>query len=311
MDRVITRYIGAERGPMLIIIGAMHGNEPAGVKAIDLMGKMLEVEPITNPDFEYKGMVLGLIGNLEAYQLGQRFVNRDLNRTWTTDNIEMIRNTPIDQLHHEKREIKDILLTIEEEIEFYQPEKIVVLDLHTTSSYGGIFSLATDDPESLRIAVELEAPVVTGMLSGIKGTSLHFFNTESLGVDTTAVVFESGQHQEPLSVNRAIAAITNCMKIIGSIEPGVVENQHNHLLKTYSADLPSVTRLVVSHSLKPQDGFKMQPDYRNFQEVREGELLATDASGDIVSPVNGRILMPLYQQLGEDGFFIVEDVEGY
>lgn len=296
---------------MLIVIGAMHGNEPAGVKAIDLMGKMLEVEPITNPDFEYKGMVLGLIGNLEAYQLGQRFVNRDLNRTWTTDNIEMIRNTPIDQLHHEKREIKDILLTIEEEIDFYQPEKIIVLDLHTTSSYGGIFSLATDDPESLRIAVELEAPVVTGMLSGIKGTSLHFFNTESLGVDTTAVVFESGQHQEPLSVNRAIAAITNCMKIIGSIEPGVVENQHNHLLQTYSADLPSVTRLVASHPLRPQDGFKMEPDYKNFQRVVKGELLATDHAGAIHSPADGRILMPLYQQLGEDGFFIVEDVEGY
>jgi succinylglutamate desuccinylase len=296
---------------MLIIIGAMHGNEPAGVKAVDLMGKMLEVEPITNPDFLYRGMVLGLIGNLEAYQLGQRFINRDLNRTWTAENIEMIRNTPIDQLRHEKREIKDILLTIEEEIEFYQPDKIVVLDLHTTSSYGGIFSLATDDPESLRIAVELEAPVVTGMLTGIKGTSLHFFNTESLGVETTPVVFESGQHDEPLSVNRAIAAITNCMKIIGSIEPGVVENQHNHLLETYSADLPSVTRLVASHPLKPQDGFKMQPNYQNFQVVRAGELLATDASGDIISPADGRILMPLYQEQGEDGFFIVEEVEEY
>lgn len=310
MERVVTKYYGQERGPMLILIGAMHGNEPAGLKAIDLMGKMLEVEPITNPDFNYKGMMIGLVGNLKALRLGQRFIHRDLNRCWTKENIDLIRNTPIDQLSDERKEIKEILALIDDEIDHYQPDRIVVLDLHTTSSFGGIFSLATDDPESLRIAVELEVPVVTGMLKGIKGTSLHFFNSENMGIDTTAVVFESGQHQEPLSVNRAIAAITNCMKIIGSIDPGVVENQHAHLLRTYSRNLPEVTRLVMSHPLRPQDGFEMQPDYNNFQVVKEGELLALDHSGPIHAPADGRILMPLYQKQGEDGFFLVEEV-GY
>lgn len=308
MDRVIAKYYGRKRGPMLILLGAMHGNEPAGVKAIDLMGKMLEVEPITNPEFVYQGMMLGIVGNLKAMRQGQRFVDRDLNRTLTADNVDLIKDTPLSELANEKREIKEILTLIQEEIDLYKPDKVVVLDLHTTSSYGGIFSIATDDPESLRIAIELRAPVVTGMLKGIRGTTLHFFNSENLGVPTTTIVFESGQHHEPLSINRAVAAITNCMRTIGSVDPSMVENQHDHLLITYSENLPKVTRLVMSHPLRPQDGFKMEPDFKNFQEVKKGQLLATDGNGPIYAETDGRILMPLYQEQGEDGFFLVEEV---
>lgn len=296
---------------MLVVIGAMHGNEPAGVKAIDLMAKMLEVEPVTNPDFAYRGMMIGIIGNLKAYERGERFIDKDLNRQWTDENVQMIRATGIEQLDNEKREIKEILNLLQEEIDTYKPEEIVVLDLHTTSSYGGIFSIPSHDPRSLEIAVELHAPVVTGMLEGIKGTSLHFFNTQNMGVDTRAVVFESGQHMEPLSVNRAIAAITNCMRTIGSVDPGSVENRHDRILVDYSRDLPKVTRLIGRHATYPQDQFKMMPDYNNFQKVSKGEVLATDISGSIVAHADGRILMPLYQKQGEDGFFLVQEIEGY
>jgi len=52
--RIIGRYDGAERGPLLICTGGIHGNELAGVHALTLMLKMLEVEPITNESFSYK-----------------------------------------------------------------------------------------------------------------------------------------------------------------------------------------------------------------------------------------------------------------
>jgi len=45
LNRIIGRYDGSEKGPMLVCIGAMHGNEPAGVRAIELVLKMLDVEP--------------------------------------------------------------------------------------------------------------------------------------------------------------------------------------------------------------------------------------------------------------------------
>ncbi len=51
---------------MLICLGGIHGNEPAGVMAVDLILKMLEVEPITNPDFEFRGTIVGIRGNMQA-----------------------------------------------------------------------------------------------------------------------------------------------------------------------------------------------------------------------------------------------------
>lgn len=311
LERVLGRYTGAEKGPLLVVFGAMHGNEPAGVKALEMMLKMLEVEPVTNPDFRFKGRLLGLIGNVRAMQAGKRFIQRDLNRQWTVDNVTRIRQTPATELEAEDLEIKEVLALIESEIADYQPTKLVVLDLHTTTAFGGIFSIPTDEEESIRIALELHAPVVKGMLKGIRGTSLHYFNNRNFEIETVAVCFESGQHEEELSVNRAIAAITNCMRTIGCVDGVHIENRHDYMLIEYSKDLPKLAELIEIHSIAPEDDFEMMPNYRNFQEIKKGEWLAKDRKGKILSSINGRILMPLYQKQGEDGFFLIRTSEGY
>jgi len=308
-ERIITKYIGSEDGPMLIVFGGMHGNEPAGIEAIQKMGQMLKAEPLTNPDFKYKGSFLGLIGNRRAYAKGQRFINVDLNRSWTRENIDIIHTREFQDLTEEQKEIKEILDVIDEQITEMNPSKVIVLDLHTTSSFGGIFSITTDDPESVSIAVELHAPVIKGMLKGIRGTTLHFFNSSYFGVDMIPVTFESGQHLDKLSVKRAIAAITNCMRTIGSVSADHVENQHDSLLLEYSKDLPKVARLLSKHTIENGDNFIMKPDYKNFQMVTKGELLATDINGAILAPEDSLLLMPLYQSQGEDGFFLIKEVE--
>jgi succinylglutamate desuccinylase len=53
----------------------------------------------------------------------------------------------------------------------------------------------------------------------------------------------------------------------------------------------------------------MQPDYKNFQAVEKGELLALDKHGEIRADEDGLILMPLYQKQGDDGFFLVRRIE--
>ncbi|RMF24568.1 MAG: succinylglutamate desuccinylase, partial [Bacteroidetes bacterium] len=212
MERIIGRYTGAERGPLLLCLGGLHGNEPAGVHALEIVFQMLEREPEVNPGFVYRGRLLGLRGNLQALEKGLRYIEQDLNRMWTSETVERVLQAPPGELHAEERELRELLLLIRQELAEYQPEKFVVLDIHTTTAFGGIFSLATDDPESLRIAVNLHAPVITGMLQGIRGTTMHYFNNEHFEPQTVPVVFEAGQHQEELSVNRAIAAIINCMR---------------------------------------------------------------------------------------------------
>lgn len=310
--RTIGTYDEGLEGPLLIIFGGMHGNEPAGVLALEAIFKMLEKEPETNPDFVFNGRLVGIKGNVAAFNENKRFIVKDLNRQFTKENIQRVQNAKDDsELDSEDKELRDILVLVDEQVESYKPNKIVFLDLHTTTAFGGIFSIATDEAESQRIAVELHAPVIRGLTNGIKGTTLHHFNSENYGCDTVAVTFESGQHNEELSVKRAIAAITNCLRSIGCVSANVVENKHDSILIEYSRGLPKIADLLYCHSIAPMDDFKMKEGYKNFQFVKKDEVLAFDKKGEIRAKNSGRILMPLYQKQGEDGFFIIKTIEEF
>ncbi len=301
--------MGHEPGPLLICTAGLHGNEPAGVEALETVFALLDREPIVNLDFQYKGRLLGLIGNWRAFSKGKRFIVKDLNRLWTPENVQRIRQADPSELDSEDQDLLEIIQLVEAEIAECQPTHVVLLDLHTTSASGGIFAIATDDPESIRIASGLHAPVITGLMRGIHGTTLHYFTKENFQIPVAAAAFEAGQHEDPVSVNRSIAAIINCMRSIGAVHPDDVENRHDEILVEYSKNLPKIADLIKVHPIKSEDGFTMKPGYRNFQPVVRGEVLARDRNGEIRSPADAMILMPLYQPQGSDGFFLVKQID--
>ncbi len=306
--RIIGRYEGQERGPLLICTGGVHGNELAGIKALTLMLKMLEVEPITNESFSYKGRLLALKGNLQAIENEARYLHRDLNRTWNPAYVEAIVSRDPATLLTEDKELYDLHRIVLREIADYQPTSLVFLDLHTTTATGGIFTIPYEDEKSIQTAKDLFAPVILGLLDGIDGTIMHYFNQARFpDIPTISICFESGQHNDPLSTNRAIAAITNCMRAIGSVREQDVAHRHNYMLQTYSEGLPSISHLLSKHSIQPKDGFVMHAGFENFQKVKKGEVLAHNHHGDITCPEDSMILMPLYQRQGEDGFFLIQE----
>lgn len=307
MNRVIGKYKGTEEGPLLVITAGMHGNEPAGVKALELLFKMLEVEPITNPDFTYKGEIIGILGNIQAFRHGNRFVSKDMNRCWEPDYIQTIKNADITTLQDEDFEIREILDVINVEIDRLRPEKMYLLDLHTTSSDGGIFCIATEKEESVQIAHELHAPVILGLLDGISGTTLHYFKQKNIGIPTVSIAFEGGHHNDPMSVNRCIAATINFMRTIGVVRPEHVENRHDHILLEYYKNLPEIVEVKYKYHIEDNHKWEMKPGYRNFQKIVKGEILARDNGQPVMAPMDGMILMPLYQSQGQDGFFVVEE----
>lgn len=307
-QRLIGEHVGENTDILLVCFGAMHGNEPAGLRAIELVLKMLEIEPIKNKDFRLNGKFLGLIGNLKALELKKRFIDKDLNRMFTDENVEKIMNNNSADLINEQKELYELINYIKEEVALCKPKKLVVLDLHTTSSDGGIFTICRRDDEAIRIAKALHAPVVLGMLDGLRGTTLHYFRKDTMGVETIGLTFESGQHEQQLSVNRAIAGIISVMREIGMINAEDVENYHEEILKEFSENLPSLTLLVDRYDIGENDTFRMRPGYSNFQTVKEGEFLAWNNAGKILAKASGRILMPLYQDQGEDGYFIIKDI---
>ncbi len=287
-------------------IGGVHGNEPAGVRALERLFELLEEEPRINPGFNFKGELLALRGNLAALATGARYIDVDLNRIWRP-----LEGGPTSMQTSEDRELSELIAAIEIALEEAPLSELVLLDLHTTVADGGIFAVTGDDAPSLSLAAEMAVPVIKGMLSGLQGTTLHYFRGEHFPTDlpVRAVSFESGNHEDPASIDLALAATINLLRALGCVREEDVNTYHDELLRESSASLPRLTELVYVHHLAHDgsDNFRMAPDFRNFHPIVKGELLGWDKGGNIVAPTNGFLLMPLYEQQGDEGFFIVQD----
>ncbi len=44
-----------------------------------------------------------------------------------------------------------------------------------------------------------------------------------------------------------------------------------------------------------------------FKKIQKGELIGFDRKGKIYSQFNGKVLMPLYQEQGNEGFYIIQN----
>lgn len=304
-ERIIGRYAGKERGPLFICLGGIHGNEPAGTRAIS---RFFEMIPPTWASL-FRGKILGLRGNLQALAKGVRFLEKDLNRIMTPEVAARVRHAPEEELAGEYLELKELLRLIDTEVGDSSPSQLILLDLHTTSADGGVFSIPDGSKESLELALTFHVPVVLGMTGGLDGTSLSFFPPAYMGVPTIAVAFEAGQNDDPVSEHRSIAAMCSVLKATGCLPEEAVENPFEHYLIACSEGLPAISELLYVHPVHPEDGFVMRPGYLNFQKVKKGEHLADDRSGPVYSGMDGRVLMPLYQSKGSNGFFLVRDVD--
>ncbi len=309
-SRIIGQYSRGQDGPLLIAIGGIHGNEPAGVLGIERILELLCIEPTYNPSFIYNGTFVGLRGNLAALKAKKRYIDTDMNRLFKIDHIAALRRD-MSQARSEDRELIELLDTIDDLMCSIQHSRVIFLDIHTTTAHGGIFSIPQDNSESVTLGLNLHAPVIQGMNTGLAGTTMHYFTKQNFGPFTNGVCFEAGQHDDAESVDNAVSAIVNCMRSIGAVAARHAEQKHDDRLLEYSKQLPTLCNLLYTHHIKPQDSFVMNPDFVNFQPVTEGDLLAQDKHGEVRAPMSGFMLMPLYQAQGEDGFFIIESLEGY
>lgn len=310
-NRIIGERVGTQSGPLLIVFAEIHGNEPVGHLAIEELFEAIDDEYRKNPGFDFRGRIVAIRGNIKAVEQKVRYLEKDLNRSWIPSEIARISQTAdIKELDAEDQEIKEILMVVHHLIQTENPTRVVVLDLHTTTAHGGIFTIPAPTAEARRIGLAMKAPVLHGFLDGLQGTTLHYFTKENFGINMTAVCFEAGQHNCDDSPKHAVSAIISCFTAIGGFYEKDIESKHDQLLAGRAANLPLEAKLVYIHPVQPEDEFRMkpQPIYQNFDPIQEGELLAYDKNGAIHAPHNGLILMPLYQKQGSDGFFIVQEV---
>jgi succinylglutamate desuccinylase len=305
--RIIGQYEGAttdEFRTLFIVFGSIHGNEPAGVRALQRLFRALEASLEGN----FRGRIVGLWGNLAASAQGVRYLERDLNRLFSFAEIERVRAIAPPLRQAEDRELAELLDCIETQIQNFRPTALVFLDLHTTSAQNGIFAIPPDaDTESDALAQRLHVPVVRRLTEGIGGTVLHYFNASNMGIPTRCIGLEAGQHDDPQSVNHALAVVVEALEAVGCLSVCSLPDfaALRQVLRDETRSLPRVVELSYVHPIMAADGFVMLPNFQNFQSVVRGQLLAHDRHGAVVSPQDALILMPLYQAKGNDGFFLV------
>ena len=125
-DRILGQYGSGTTGPLLIVIAGIHGNEHAGIVAVERVLSTLarEQTPI-------RGRVVAIVGNRTALARGVRFVDRDLNRLWCQDQVDGLVNVGTDYV--EEKEQQELIEAMDDQTRDHRGP-IVLIDLHSTSA---------------------------------------------------------------------------------------------------------------------------------------------------------------------------------
>lgn len=296
-ERVLGRHSDGLPGSTLVVIGGLHGNEPSGVAALRRVLAWLQRR---RPPF--RGCLLALAGNLQALAAGVRFLDEDLNRVFLPERVAAVR-TGLGPTSREAAQQRELLEALHAALD---SQAGIFVDLHTSSARGRPFVCIGDTLRNRGFALRFPVPVILGLEEQIDGALLEYVN--NLGHVT--IGFEAGQHDHPESVAYHEAFVMLALVAAGCVEAGDVPRleEHRKLLCRAVRGMPPVLEVRYRRPVAPGDGFLMQPGYSNFSPVEAGELLARDTEGPVHAPHRGRVLLPLYQGLGSDGFFIVREV---
>jgi predicted deacylase len=300
-------FSALQPGVRLIVLGAVHGNETCGTRAIErvlaeLDGGALRIArgsvtfvPITNP---------------LAYQLGQRAGERNLNRN--------LRPTPDPQDYEDR--IANALCPLLRQHE-------VLLDLHSFHTAGQPFAMIgprnNDGPlEPFKHAGQEEAwalrlgprRLVEGWLdtyaTGVKNRQQRMQGAMAdarYGVGTTeymrsqggfAITLECGQHVDPQAPEVGYRAIRNTLAHFRLLdEPDPAPRTDIQLLQLNEV----VDRL--------DEGDRFARPWASYDPLRQGELIGTRADGTpIKSTADGFIVFPNPgAATGGEWFYIATD----
>ncbi len=296
IPRIIGTYTSNKKGPLLFITGGVHGNEHSGVKALQRVFKELEK---SKP--EIQGSIIGVSGNHKALNKNKRYIDEDLNRTWTKENIE---NKKMET--HEQKEMWEIIKVLKQypESDF---TKRYFLDCHTTSSPSLPYISVQEINDNDKWAHCFPTYIVRGFSDMVYGCIDHYLSRIGL----TGFVLEAGQHTDHTSVENHEGVIWLALKEACKLDLTQISSYPECVTRFTDKNAPKqkTFELIHRYGLKDSDEFKMQKGYKNFQKIEKNELLAIKNATQIRSEWNARIFMPLYQKQGNDGFFIIREVD--
>lgn len=303
-NRIIGQIAGTKPGPTVVIFGGIHGNEPAGVVALEQVFRSLST---MNPE-DLSGNVFALRGNLPALVQKKRFLEQDLNRMWTETSIRKITEKEEESLKPEEKELLQLGAKVEEILQKHEPP-FYFIDLHTTSSETKPFITVNDALINRKFARLFKVPTILGIEEYLEGPLLSYINEKG----HVCVGFESGSHESEESVLNNISLIWLVLWHSGIVTQLDLNKKQEHIeqLKRSSKGDHHFYEITHREIITEDDQFRMLPGFRNFQRIKKGRPLARNGDKEINADRNTLIFMPLYQEQGEEGFFYIRRIPGW
>ncbi len=284
-DRIVADVRGGAEGPTVVVVGGTHGNEPAGLAVCARLGRSLGLA---------RGRLIALLGNAAGLAAGRRFVDEDLNRTFRAERVTALRDGQVAGLLETAELVEQrALLAVWDGLRCGER---VLLDLHTFSGPGTPFAMAGPDPVSRELGRSSGLATLLGLERHLRGTMVELGALDGAPV----LAIEGGQHADPRAAEVLAGAV---LAILAALDLGPTFDGAAPRLPAPSP-ASDLLDIVHRHGLTAGDGFAMRAGYANLMPIRAGEHVADDHRGPILAPCDGLMVMPLYQGLGQDGFFI-------
>jgi len=300
-DHLMGSFVGNASGPTLIVMGGLHGNEPGGTVALSQVSKELAAL-----EKDLNGRVYFLRGNTRALSRRVRFIDTDLNRSWTPHNMSNVGSERLldtsegVELTELDRILDGILITAMDEV--------FVIDLHSTSATGMPFATVGDTLRNRKFAQLFPVTILLGIEEELRGTMLEYLNNAG----AVTLGFEGGQHNSNVTVDNHTSLIWLALVNAGILSHDDVPDYGLHCWRLAAGKQgPSIVEVRYREVLADHDGFEMNPGFHNFDPITRGQVLAKNIYGNIRATESGMILMPLYQRLGNDGFFIGREISRF
>ena len=298
INRVLTTIKGKNEKPSVIIIGGIHGNEKAGIYALDKV-----IQKIAYQGVKFRGNFYAISGNLNALQKNIRFDTEDLNRMWTDDHLDYINTSKNGFSADEKEQIA--IYEIIKNILSKDKGPFYFIDLHTTSANTTPFITISDSLNNRRYTNHFDVPIVLGIEEYLDGPLLTYINEYG----HIALGFEGGQHDDDASVINCEAFIWLALVASGCVKKDQIAGYKGYkkVLSENGFDR-EFYEIDYRYLIKGHENFIMNKGFNNFDRIHKDELLAFSNACEVKATMNGLIFMPLYQKKGDDGFFIITKI---
>ena len=257
--------VAADRqGAHVVVVGATHGNEPAGVRAMVGFHRQLQ-----NGDLKLEsGKVSLLLGNPQAYEQDQRYVDRDLNRSFDEPDSATIEGQRADDIIQYVEQSRDIA---------------ALLDLHSVSI--GDFKICVyekDNPDSLELTLSIsEIPLHFAYHPAhMPGASISTAGRHY----TCGLIVECGNHLSEQSIDTAKDHMQALLA-------------HYHIVPA-SAKAPKKDGAIIEQyesisAIKPGPNFRfLIADVTTGTKLSKGQVFARDDNGEHIAPQDCFIVVP-------------------